>query len=153
VSLGRLLLRQLDDFEAQPIPGIENGQGVNSPVFSPDGRSIAFYSSTEGVVRRVALGGGASVPVCPAEAPFGISWGSAGILVSQGAKGVLRCDLDGRAPETIFQPGEGEEAYGPQLLPDGKTRAAFGITGSSQFSVSENGNPGIPTRPGPSRGA
>jgi hypothetical protein len=44
-STQRLWLRRLDSFSAAPIPGTERG---HHPVFSPDGRHIAFVVDREG---------------------------------------------------------------------------------------------------------
>src|SRR5204862_35775 len=39
----RLYVRSMSDLEARPISGIDGGYSVVSPVFSPDGGSVAFY--------------------------------------------------------------------------------------------------------------
>ncbi len=43
-GLQRAYLRLLSEFDMKVISGTE-GQGLRSPVFSPDGKSIAFFSS------------------------------------------------------------------------------------------------------------
>ena len=69
---GRLYLRSMSDATPRPIPGTEGNP--ESPVFSPDGQSIAFFMRTEqggstpgglpqGVIKRVRLTGGTPVPV------------------------------------------------------------------------------------------
>jgi hypothetical protein len=52
---GRLLLRSVAEFGAHAVPGTENLKGVaiNNPVFSPDGGSLAFYSSEDRTIRRI----------------------------------------------------------------------------------------------------
>ena len=51
----RLYLRSMSELEARPIPGTEDNQQltVSSPVFSPDGRSIAFWSGADRASRRL----------------------------------------------------------------------------------------------------
>ena len=53
----RLFLRPIDDFEARPIRGTERpgspAGGVSTPFFSPDGREVGYWdSSDEGLKRR-----------------------------------------------------------------------------------------------------
>ena len=45
----RVYLRSTSEFEARPIPGTENTQNlsVSNPTFSPDGKSIAFWSGAD----------------------------------------------------------------------------------------------------------
>ncbi len=57
----RLNLRALDQMEAKPLPGTEASR---SPVFSPDGKWIAFWASQ--AMMKVAVTGGAPVKICPA---------------------------------------------------------------------------------------
>ncbi|MDA2930045.1 protein kinase [Acidobacteria bacterium AH-259-O06] len=52
----QLYLRQMDDQEALPIPGTEDGY---SPFFSPDGESIGFFAGWE--LKKVSLSGGPPV--------------------------------------------------------------------------------------------
>jgi Tol biopolymer transport system component len=57
----QLFRRELDALEPVAIAGTE---GASSPIFSPDGRWLAFDS--DGVLRRVAMGGGTPVVICNA---------------------------------------------------------------------------------------
>src|SRR4029453_4370386 len=54
---GRLYMRLLSELEARPIPGTEQ---ASNPVFSPDSRSLAFWSDS--VLKRVEVSGGVPVP-------------------------------------------------------------------------------------------
>ena len=74
-------------------------RNVTDPVFSPDGRSIAFYAVADQTLKRIAVTGGAAVTICPADAPFGISWGPDGIVFGQGGKGIMRVSPNGGTPE------------------------------------------------------
>ncbi len=69
VANARLYLRTMADLEARPISGTEALSGVTQPTFSPDGRSIAFYSNAERALKRIPVSGGAAVAICPAENP------------------------------------------------------------------------------------
>ena len=69
VANNRLYLRSTSEFEARAIPGTEEtqGAGLSNPVFSPDGRSIAFWSGADQTLKRIAVSGGAAVTICPAD--------------------------------------------------------------------------------------
>ncbi|MBA3298405.1 MAG: protein kinase, partial [Acidobacteria bacterium] len=62
----RLYLRQISDLEARPIPGAEGAGGVLNPVFSPDGRFIAFWSAADQTLKKIAIAGGAPITLCDA---------------------------------------------------------------------------------------
>jgi Tol biopolymer transport system component len=117
----RVFLRLLSEFDAHAIPGSESSSLVSSPTFSPDGRSIAFHVLGENLVKRIAVGGGAAVTICPATFPNGMAWDSAGdLLVGQGVRGIFSCSTNGGAPRQLATVKDGEQANGPQILPGGK---------------------------------
>ena len=91
----------------------------DSPAFSPDGRSVVFYSGTDagGTLKKVATSGGAEFTLCATEAPFGVSWGERGIVFGE-RRGVMRVSADGGEPELLVAAKDGEAIYGPQVLPD-----------------------------------
>ncbi|CEF49020.1 unnamed protein product [uncultured bacterium] len=118
VADNRLFVRTLAEQEAHAIPGSEVRLAQTSPVFSPDGRSLAFYS--ENAIRRIAVTGGAPFTVCPSDNPFGISWDETGILFAPAAKpGVFRCSPNGGTPEQLAVVSDGEQAQSPQLVANG----------------------------------
>ena len=121
VANRQLYLRSLTDLEAKPIVGSEISQGILNPVFSPDGRSLAFFSLADATVKRIAVSGGAAVTICQAEAPFGMTWDADHILIGQGAKGILRVAASGGKPEILVPAKPNEILHGPQMLPDGQS--------------------------------
>jgi serine/threonine-protein kinase len=128
----RLYLWPMSEVGARAIPGTEIPQGVASPVFSPDGQSVAFYSGADRTIKRIAVSGGAAVTICQADSPFGMSWGPDGIVFGQGPKGIMRVSPSGGKPDLLVSVNAGEFAHGPQMLPDGQavlfTLATGGIT-------------------------
>jgi len=116
----QLYLRSMSELEARAIPGTETGAGVANPVFSPDGRSIAFWSIADQTLKKIAVSGGAAVTICRADSLFGMSWGADGILFGQGTKGILRVSANGGKPEVIVSVKSDEAAHGPQVLPGGQ---------------------------------
>jgi WD40-like Beta Propeller Repeat len=113
------------DEEFHPIAGTDQSQGF--PFFSPDGRWLAFWSSS-GTLKRIPVTGGAAIVICecgvgtrPFGAPYGASWGQDNqILIGGGPNGILRVSADSGRPETIISVNDGQLASNPQLLPDGE---------------------------------
>jgi serine/threonine-protein kinase len=121
----RLYLRRIGDLDARPIPGIDGSSGVINPVFSPDGRSIVFWSVGDQTLKRIAVAGGAPVTIANVTNPVGMSWGPEGILLGQLPNGaapgrILRISPNGGAPDVVVRTKTDEIAHGPQLLPGGK---------------------------------
>ena len=111
-----LVLRPVDQLEAQPIPGTV---GATGPFFSPDGQQIGFWMN--GQLRRVSVSGGAPVTVAEVDTPWGASWGADNmILYSLGGQGIWRVPGTGGTPEQLIPLEAGELAQGPQLLPGGE---------------------------------
>ena len=117
----QLYLRAMSELQARPILGAEGSGGVLNPTFSPDGRSLAFWSATDETIKTIAVTGGAPVTICRADRPYGMRWAADTILVGQGSNGILRVAASGGKPEQIVSVKTGELAYGPELLPDGET--------------------------------
>jgi len=112
-----LYLRPMGELEAQLIPGTE--APLTSPVFSPDGRWVAYW---DGQLKRVAISGGA--PVLIAESPnnpLGLSWAADGTIFFGQSDGIYRVAANGGTAERIIDTEEGKVPYGPELLPDGDT--------------------------------
>ena len=128
----RLYVRSLSDLEVRPITGAgaDNTLPTN-PVFSPDGRSIAYFEQGDGTIKRIALSGGAAVIVCEADTLFGMSWDGDSIFFGQGSKGIMRVSANGGKPEPVASVKTGELAHGPQLLPDGQTLLFTVATGTA----------------------
>src|SRR5262245_2395249 len=125
---GRLYKRGMADGETTAIPGIETStNGVANPVFSPDGRWVAFYATEDRVLKKISIDGGATITLCAAGNPFGMSRDSSGILFGQtiavGATstGILRVSPNGGKPEQLISVSDEEIADDPHMLPDRET--------------------------------
>lgn len=115
---GRLFMRSISEFNAQPIFGTESGL---QPAFAPDGQSIAFWA--EGAIKRVSVAGGAPVRVCDTSpAPYGLDWTQQGIVFVEPGGGIMQVPPDGGTPSRLvpFKDVEGL-MQGARLLPDGDT--------------------------------
>ncbi len=120
----RVWIRTLSELEAHPLAGSE---GVSSIFWSPDSRSIGFF--TGGQLKRIDLAGGSAVPIC--DLPGGLgggvtgTWGAGEILFDSTFDGLIyRVSADGGRPAVLVRPdsARGEtKARWPWFLPDGKT--------------------------------
>jgi serine/threonine protein kinase/Tol biopolymer transport system component len=121
-----LFVHTLADGRIRQVVGgsLESGGavGVLNPVFSPDGRWIAYFEAGggEGPLRKVAVTGGAPIVLCRSFPPFGASWADGQIVFATGTKGIQRVSENGGSPETIV-PASGVLMQGPQMLPGGDT--------------------------------
>ena len=116
---GQVLIRRLSEFEMEPLSGAELGRNLQSPVFSPDGKWIAYYSGSERAVKRISVQGGAALHVCDSRSvAVSLNWDGSGILMAQGSA-VVRCNPAGGAPEQLANADDDEIVLGPQILPGG----------------------------------
>ena len=80
----RLWLRQLDQTEAQPLPGTE---AAIYPFWSPDNRSIGFFAG--GKLKRIDVAGGLPQVLTNVNVGRGGSWNVEGTILFGLANGVL----------------------------------------------------------------
>ncbi|MCM3881677.1 MAG: protein kinase [Vicinamibacterales bacterium] len=118
----RLYLRSMSELEARPIPGTESTPNAtaSNPAFSPDGGSIAYWSGADQTLKRIAITGGAAVTICPATSPYGMAWGTGGIVFTQ-LEGIMRVSANSGQPERLVEVKGGDVVNSPQMLPDGQT--------------------------------
>ena len=120
----QLFLRPLDDLESKPIPGTEGGF---QPVFSPDGRHVAFVVESEkgNSLKRVPVAGGAVQTICPCDARFGVAWSPDGSILFASTVGPLqKVPATGGTPvsvTTLDVPAAEISHRLPHLFPDGRT--------------------------------
>jgi serine/threonine protein kinase len=73
---GNLWLRQTTTGTYTPLPGTNDG---SFPFWSPDSRSIGFFSQAK--LKTTDINGGAVVTVCDAQSARGASWGAENFIV------------------------------------------------------------------------
>ncbi|TDI35282.1 MAG: hypothetical protein E2P02_28220 [Acidobacteria bacterium] len=128
-----LYLRSMDQLDARLLRG--TGYFPRSVVFSPDGRSIAYFQGDQ--LKRLALSGGAPVVVCSTTSiPFGAHWAPDDTIFFSHADGILRVSANGGTPELVIPVVDGEVLDAPQLLPDGDTVLFSVMTGKGRLSDS-----------------
>jgi serine/threonine-protein kinase len=124
----RLFVRSMSRDAASPVASQTRGV-IGAPVFSPDGRAVAFFvgpsgnvlGQEKGALKRINLDGSGLVTLSEAELPLGLSWSGDAILLAQPSRGIVRVPASGGAAELLVAAKGGETLQGPQLLPDGQT--------------------------------
>ncbi|MDZ4804752.1 MAG: protein kinase [Candidatus Eisenbacteria bacterium] len=118
--------RRLASFEVAPIEGTEDG---TAPFFSPDGAWLGFITSTG--IRKVPIDGGVAQTILNEPRIAAADWGQDGTIYytprsggTDGLTALSRVPATGGKPEVVaaIDTTNGEiEAWGPDILPDGKT--------------------------------
>ncbi len=116
----QLWLRQLDSFTTQPLAGTE---GADSPFWSPDGNSIAFFADNK--LKKIDTRSSVIEIICPAGAGRGGDWSQNGVILFCAGDGAAlsRVNAAGGKSEVVTNLdaalGETNHDY-PSFLPDGE---------------------------------
>ena len=140
----RLWLRSLTTTTAQALAGTE---GASFPFWSPDGRSVAFFSGV--ALKRLDLDGGAPQSLVQVSNAVGGTWNADGVILFTGlGTPVMRVAASGGPSTSVTNLGPQQQGhYAPYFLPDGK-RFLFYVGGTTDttgiYLASIDG--GAPTR-------
>jgi serine/threonine-protein kinase len=136
VSKRGLAIRRLDQSQTTALAGTE---GANYPFFSPDGHWVAFFGADK--LQKVAVDGGAPIPLCDAPSPSGGAWGADDTIVAalDLTRGLFRVAAAGGKPQPLTDPGEDPSGIQihrwPQALPAGKGVLFAAMSASGQGSL------------------
>jgi eukaryotic-like serine/threonine-protein kinase len=139
-----LYLREMDKVAASPLAGTS---GAYHPIFSPDGRWVAFFTGT--ALKKIAIADGRIVTLAQIGEPLGASWTNDGRLLVAAREGMQpgwvpatggRLQLVEPRPETWWR--------FPQVLPDGKWVLHSGNDGALYLSELASGKAFAITREG-----
>ncbi len=115
----QLYLRSLDSTSPQALPGSE---GAMFPFWSPDSRSVAFF--TDDKLKRIEVSGGTPVTICGSTLGRGGSWNQDGTIVAALSynTGLSQVPASGGTPTpvTTIDGVHYSSNRWPWFLPDGK---------------------------------
>ena len=120
VANQQLYLRALSELTAVPIDGTANTD-PSTPVFSPDGQWIAFWSA--GTVRKIPATGGDAVVLAELSNPFGMSWQGERILgATDNPPAIVEVPANGgqAKPIVALDATKRELAQSPQSIENGR---------------------------------
>ena len=119
-SAAQIYVRHLDRTDAVALAGTN---GAVIPFFSPDGKSIGFFSDKK--LKRIPVTGGAALPLADAPDQRGAWWGEDDTIVfspdRRAGTRLMRVAANGRSDATPLRTAAkhgGQEAW-PQVLPGG----------------------------------
>ena len=125
------ILQERDQLTGRTIPGMTN---AFSPVFSPDGRRIAFRDQRFGSLKVISLDGSTPTTLLDSLSGFmngGLAWGRDGYIYApgmQGVRGILyRIPETGGAPEPVTERGHRQR--------DARTHHARGAAGRARHCL------------------
>ena len=112
----QLWIRPLNQTKATLLANAEN---PGYPFWSPDSRSIGFFS--DGKLKRMKLPDGSPEVICDAPQPEGATWNQDDVILFSHELSLFRVPASGGAPQRVTQVEPGQEAHRwPWFLPDGK---------------------------------
>lgn len=134
VSKGALAFRRLDHANITRLAGTE---GASYPFFSPNGQWVAFFAARK--LQKIAVEGGAPIPLCDAPSADGGTWGEDDTIVAALNGGLSRVPAAGGKPQPLTHP-EADSSNTlmhlcPQALPGGKGVLFAAVNGSLQGSL------------------
>ena len=133
VGVERLYVREIDRFESTPVNGSEGG---HTPVFSPDGRSLAFIADLK--VKKVSLDGGTPQVLSDFVEGNGLSWGGDDtILYNPGlATGIWSVSAKGGMPVAVTRvEGKENQHRFAEFLPGGKSIIFSALNGIADEEI------------------
>ncbi len=116
-----LWVQSLDSFSPQLLPATE---GAYFPFWSPDSRSIGFFSD-DGKLKKIDAAGGPPITLCDTGQGRGATWNQEGVILfgQVGSQGIQRISAAGGTPSPATKLNGARKETNhrwPFFLPDGK---------------------------------
>jgi serine/threonine protein kinase/Tol biopolymer transport system component len=112
-----LYIRSMDRGEVRPLPGTEGG---DYPFFSPNGEWIAFNDNHQGVLKKIAVAGGAPILVCKTALVRGGTWLPDDTIIFGSMGTPLQRVSSGGGTQQELTRHSADHAYWPSALNDGR---------------------------------
>jgi serine/threonine-protein kinase len=120
VANTQLYLRSFGELVAAPIDGTASSD-PSEPVFSPDGKWIAFWST--GMLKKVPTDGGTPITLSDLANPYGLSWqGDRIIAAVDSPPAIVEVPANGGPSKVLLQldADKDETGQSPQLIDGGR---------------------------------
>jgi Tol biopolymer transport system component len=127
-----LYLRSVDELTAELIPGTEGS--TQKPFFSPDGKSIGYWSRSDNQLKKIAISGGTPVPLTSDPSVGPLDWSLDNTIIYAYGHGIYRISPDRGNSGMLIEEKECLISS-PQMLPDGKSVLYTHSTGVAQGNV------------------
>jgi eukaryotic-like serine/threonine-protein kinase len=126
-----LYMRSGEELTAKLIAGTE--EVTQQPFFSPDGKSIGYFSVADRQLKKIAIGGGTPVALCAVTQLMGACWSADNAIVYGQFRGdIMRVSANGGTPESFIK-FQSEILAFPQILPDGKSVLYTAAVSGAQY--------------------
>ncbi|MBN2318593.1 MAG: serine/threonine-protein kinase [Acidobacteria bacterium] len=127
---GMYLRSLMDDFGVRRIVGTENSP--SSPCFSPDGKWIGYFSSSDMKLKKILIEGGTPVPLCDSQTVFGALWEADDTIIYGDLNhGIMQVSARGGSPTTLIQ----GSYVSPQILPGGKSIIFTDVSSGPTYKI------------------
>jgi serine/threonine protein kinase/Tol biopolymer transport system component len=111
---GKISVRSLETGDVKVLPGMDTAR---APFWSPDSRTIAYFSFTERTLKTIAVSGGVPRILCTkVGGPNSGTWNRDGTILFNSDGRLMRTSVGGAACTTVDAP---RERRFPVFLPDG----------------------------------
>jgi serine/threonine protein kinase/Tol biopolymer transport system component len=128
-----LYIRSVDELTAKLIAGTAGR--TQQPFFSPDGKSIGYFSVADRQLKKIAISGGAPVTLCAVTQLLGAWWSADNTIVYGQLPGdMMKISGNGGTPQPLVKM-KAELPVFPQILPDGKSVLYTSAASTSQMRV------------------
>ncbi|MBN2320987.1 MAG: serine/threonine-protein kinase [Acidobacteria bacterium] len=113
----QLYLKNIGEWTAEPVSGTDDGP--NTPFFSPDGKTIGYWSRKDMQLKTISITGSVPKKLCDANWIFGATWGKDDRIVFGQGNGIVSVPAKGGEAEMLVPSKPDELLIGPQVLPGG----------------------------------
>jgi len=137
VDRSQLVLRHVSEADAHPILGTAMRGTIAAPVFSPDGRFIAYYTGADRGLKKIAITGGTAVTLCTLPiVPAGqMGWYGDTIVAAQGTS-IVKIPANGGEPQVAVRMEAGRTAASPQII-DERGSLMYALSGAGDAASTD----------------
>jgi serine/threonine protein kinase/WD40 repeat protein len=114
-----LYIRSVEELTAKVIAGTEGATA--QPFFSPDGKSVGYFSPTDRKLKKIAISGGVPMTLCAVIQLAGAWWSANNTIVYGHVQSdMMQISGNGGTPQPLVKAKSGFPGW-PQFLPDGES--------------------------------